>query len=97
MAGDADTSFLDRHSADGGLVAPLDRCSRDARAHAAAAAALALQHGRRAGAPRSLGSLPERLPRNVHAVPQTLTLAHSKTGRSSRHCRSGRRSGSNRG
>jgi propionyl-CoA carboxylase alpha chain len=72
-AGEADTSFLDRH-AGGELAVALDD-DTDARAQAAAAAALALQHARRSAA-RVLGSLPSGW-RNVPAVPQTLTLAHS--------------------
>jgi propionyl-CoA carboxylase alpha chain len=76
-AGDADTSFLDRHN-DAALTVPLDAADEDAnspRALAAAAAALALQHARRKAA-HVLGSLPSGW-RNVHAVPQTLTLTHT--------------------
>jgi acetyl/propionyl-CoA carboxylase alpha subunit len=64
-AGDADTSFLQRH--DGGVLLEPLAGEQDER-EAAAAAALALQLGRRRAA-RVLGSLPSGW-RNVRALPQ---------------------------
>jgi acetyl/propionyl-CoA carboxylase alpha subunit len=68
-AGEADTAFLERADPER-LAAPLD--GADGRAAAACAAAIALQHERRASA-RVLGSLPSGW-RNVRAQPQSVAF-----------------------